>query len=140
MNLPAACVAAAAAEPAGPGRTTGTASLGTLGCYMQGNSVIVPPAQGTFGSMARDHLRGKAFYQWDLGVSKIWKFKERYSAQFKGEFFNLLNMTNYASAPNLNPAAPSSFGQAQTTPNGSNPTAIGSGGPRQIQLDLKFTF
>jgi hypothetical protein len=31
-----------------PGSSSGLASLNAFGCYMEGNSVIVPPAQGTF--------------------------------------------------------------------------------------------
>jgi hypothetical protein len=136
--LPAACVAAAAAEPNGPGGTTGTSSLDTLGCYMEGNSVIVPPAQGTYGSMGRDVLVDHPFSEWDFSATKNWKFKERFSAQFRAEFFNILNRTQYAS-PSSNPDAPSTFGQAQATPSSGNPV-LGDGGPRTVQLGLKFIF
>lgn len=137
-SLPAACTAAAAAEATGPGGTTGTQSLNTLGCYMVGDSVIVPPAQGTFGTMGRNVLRTPWFHQWDFSVSKNVRLGERLSAQFRAEFFNVLNSVAYA-PPSSNPDVPATFGQSQSTANSSNPI-IGNGGPRQIQLGLKFLF
>ena len=137
-TLPAACTAAAASEATGPGGTTGTASLNTLGCYMVGNSVIVPPAQGTFGTMGRDAFRTPWFHQWDFSVSKNWTLGERLSAQFRAEFYNVLNSVAFA-PPNANPDAPSTFGQSESSANSSNPI-IGNGGPRQIQFGLKLRF
>ncbi len=59
-TLPGACMTAANAEPVNaamnaqiPGSSSGLASLDATGCYVSANgkSVIVPPAQGTFGNM-----------------------------------------------------------------------------------------
>ena len=41
----------------------------------------------------------------DFSVSKIWKFKERYSAQFRVEFFNLFNRADFAAPGQTNPTA-----------------------------------
>jgi hypothetical protein len=67
-GLPQACINAANAEPNSPvgagvtaPNNTGLASLNRLGCYTMGNSVIVPPAQGTFGSMSRYAIYGQGF-------------------------------------------------------------------------------
>jgi hypothetical protein len=108
---------------------------------MQGNSVIVAPAQGTFGTMGRDLLRGKGFHEWDMSVSKNWRFRERLNAQFRAEFFNVLNHTNYTpgGAAGSSPSAPASFGQSTATPDSGNPV-VGTGGPREIQLGLKLNF
>jgi hypothetical protein len=149
-TLPAACVAAAAAEPNSPstvipgvggtplGGNTALFQLNSKGCYMSGNSVIVPPAQGTYGTMGRDFLRGIVFTEWDLSVQKDFKIKERLTAQFRAEFFNVMNNAHY-SAPGANPAAPNLFGKSTSTPDSSNPV-IGSGAPREIQLGMKFIF
>jgi hypothetical protein len=140
-GLPAPCVAAAAAEPNGPGGTTGTASLNSKGCYMENGSVIVPPAQGTYGNMGRNVLRQYAFSEWDGSVLKNWKYGERLTTQARVEVFNVLNSREFA-APSSNPSVPSTFGQSQSTPNASavpNPV-IGTGGPRVLQLGLKFIF
>jgi hypothetical protein len=142
-NMPALCQSAAAAEavnpnlPAGTANATGTLSLASFGCYFIGSSAIVPPAQGTFGTMARDALQAKAFHNWDMSVTKNWKLKERYGVQFRAEFFNVLNRTQYSS-PNANLAAPASFGQAAATPDSGNPV-IGSGA-RKIQFGAKLSF
>jgi hypothetical protein len=148
-NLPAACVTAATNEqfgttpnPATPGdkNATGLLALGNFGCYYENGSAIVPPAQGTFGDMARNILRGKPFREWDFSAIKDWKFKERYTAQFRAEFYNILNSVEYA-VPSGNPNSPSTFGQAQQTPNAPASGPVNrSGGPRLIQLGLKFIF
>jgi outer membrane receptor protein involved in Fe transport len=144
-QMPQACQTAAANEPvnaamnlATPGSSSGTASLISLGCYMQGNAVIVPPAQGTFGNMVNGTLRGLPFEEWDFSAVKNWKFTERYNLQFRAEFFNLLNRANYAGASS-GPSTPSTFGAAQSLANSGN-SLIGTGGPRQIQLALKLIF
>ncbi len=144
QNMPAACVAAAAAEPVNSSAAvssgvngTGLYSLASTGCYLNGNTVIVPPAQGTFGNMVRDALRDKAFHNLDMSVSKTWKFRERYSAQFKAEFFNIMNRTGYA-PPGVSLVSPSTFGQSTNT-NDSGNAVIGAG-PRKIQLGLKLSF
>jgi hypothetical protein len=146
--VPAACVSAAASEATGlinPSAaatgnnvTTGTQSLEKLGCYMAGNTVIVPPALGTFGTMQRNELRTQPFREWDMALLKTTKIKESLSAQFRAELFNVTNSEQYG-APNLNLAAPTSFGEAGGTPNSAN-TLIGTGGPRVIQFALKLLF
>ena len=39
---------------------------------------------------------GPPFTYVDLSLQKIWKFKERYSAQFRFEVYNVFNHVNYA--------------------------------------------
>ena len=119
---------------------TGLASLSSIGCYAMGSSAIVPPAQGTFGNMGRDELRAKGFEGWNASITKDWKFKERLTAQFRWEAFNLLNRTQYAGI-GANLGNPASFGEATQTPDvfKSNPV-VGSGGPREMQVGLKLIF
>jgi hypothetical protein len=142
--LPVACISAATAQSSGPGGTSPLTSLYNMGCYMMGSSVIVPPAQGAFGTMARNALRGKGFRQWDLSTTKEWKFKEEFTLQFRAEFFNILNRTQYYSpngTPNANPSAPGAFGESpSTTDVGQNNPVTGTGGPRAIQFGLKLIF
>ena len=105
---------------------------------MVGNTVIVPPAQGTFGNMQRNELRTQPFREWDFALMKTTPIREWLNAQFRAEVFNVFNSEQYA-APNVNLAAPASFGEAPGTPNSAN-TLIGSGGPRVIQFALKLLF
>ena len=145
LNMPTPCIAAATAEPSFAGAVagstgTGLGQLAAIGCYMVNGSAMVAPAQGTFGNMSRNGLRGKGFRGVNASISKTWKIKERLNAQFRAEAFNLFNRTFYAGV-GLNLGAPNTFGQATQTPDvaKSNPV-VGSGGPREIQLGLKLTF
>jgi hypothetical protein len=143
----AACAAKSAAF--GP---LGMASLANLGCYALGNSVLIPPAYGGYGTTARNMFRDAGFKNLDLSVTKAFKFKEYLTAQFRAEFFNILNHPNFvnpAGGPggggaSLDPSAAGTstgLGWVSNTPDiaSSNPV-LGSGGPRAMQLGLKLIF
>ena len=75
-----------------------------------------------------------------MTLAKNIKVTERLSAQFRVECYNLLNSVQFA-APTSTPNTPSTFGQAQGTPNIiANSPIIGSGDARRFQLGLKFSF
>jgi hypothetical protein len=124
-----------------------TAALNLHGCYAKGNSIMIPPALGTFGNMGRNTFQDTGFKNWDLSVAKAWKFSERFGAQFRAEFFNVLNHPNFANPYGgqngfgLNDPSAPPFGCSCATPDvaAANPV-IGSGGSRAIQLGLKLTF
>jgi hypothetical protein len=141
-----ACIDAANAEAVNaemntqiPGSSSGLASLQKFGCYVSpnGKSVILPPAQGTFGTMGKSALFGAAFYEWDFSASKKWRIHDRTVIQLRGEFFNFLNNRTYAGTGSL--TNPASFGLATSAPNSSNPIN-GTGGPREVQLGMKVIF
>ena len=135
----ATCATAATAPYTGNAQLTqlALASLANLGCYAQGGGILTPPAYGTNGNASRNLFRGPSYNNVDFSVSKIWHLKERYSAQFRAEFFNIFNRADFA-APGVDPTA-AGFGYATSTPDSSNPV-LGSGGPRHIQFGLKLTF
>jgi Carboxypeptidase regulatory-like domain/TonB dependent receptor len=143
-GLPQACIDAANSVPTGPGGTTGLQQLTKFGCYMSGSSVIVPPAQGTFGTMGRNIFRGQGFKVVDISLMKGWTFKERYLAQFRLEIYNLLNTTAFAPLSATNGgslAQPGKFGATTGTPNIINSSPIiGNGDTRRIQLGVRFQF
>ena len=58
-------------------------TLDTGGCYVKGKSVMVPPKQGSFGTMGRNLFRDTGFKNVDFSVFKTFKFKERYNATFQ---------------------------------------------------------
>jgi hypothetical protein len=83
-----------------------------------------------------------------LSLVKTWSIRERFSIQFRGEFFNILNHPNFTNPfgvggqlGNVDPSSPSSFGYASETPDvaAANPV-MGSGGNRAVQLGLKLKF
>jgi hypothetical protein len=154
VNVPTAQAATmwsactAKAPSTGPGST-----LETAGCYasLNGRSVLVPPAMGTFGTMGRNIFRDTGFHNVDLSVSKRFKFGERMKAQFRVEMFNVFNhpefanpwggTNTYGQAAFSDPSVTSQFGCGCATPdNASFNPVLGSGSNRAIQLGLKFTF
>jgi hypothetical protein len=142
----AACGAKALALDGG---TPGLASyaLAAFGCYAAGNSVLIPPQLGTFGTMGRNIFRDTGFRNVDFSVAKNFKWGERFAAQFRVEFFNIFNHPNFANPFGgqngwaHNDPSTGSFGCSCATPDvaASNPV-IGSGGSRATQLGLKLTF
>ena len=102
----AACMAQATAN--GP---LAVASLTNLGCYALGSSILIPPAYGSFGTTARGMWRDGGFYNVDVSVTKSFKFKERLTAQFRAEFFNILNHPDF-----VNPAGGPGGGGASLNP------------------------
>ena len=145
--FPAACIAGATNEANGsmlvggvPTVTTGLQQLSAIGCYAVGSSAIVPPAQGTFGTMSLNELRGKAFHLVNFSVTKDWKITERLTTQFRVEAFNVLNQTQYGTVGD-DLGSPRSFGLSQSTPDVEHGSpVVGSGGPREMQLALRLTF
>ena len=143
-TLPAICTNAATTFGSHP-------SLDTFGCYVSpnGRSVMVPQPFGTFGTMGRNIFRDTGFRNWDFSVAKNWRLKERLTAQFRAEFFNILNHPNFANpfggqngfGMNDPSVLATGFGCGCATPDvaASNPV-LGSGGSRSVQLGLKLTF
>ncbi len=141
-----ACAAQALAVDGGtPGAST--ASLNLFGCYANGSSVMIPPPLGQFGNMSRNMFEDTGFRNLDFSLAKNFHFGETVRLQARAEFFNIFNHPNFANPYGgqngfgLNDPSAASFGCGCATPDiaAANP-AVGSGGPRSVQLGLKFTF
>ncbi len=96
------------------------------------------PAASTFGSIGRDTIYGPGFGSVDFSVFKKTTIKERATAEFRVEIFNVLNRTNYGN-PNTTFSS-SSFGQITSTRNGGSAPGLGFGEPRNTQLGLRIVF
>lgn len=93
----------------------------------------------TFGNSGRNIVRGPNFRNFDFSVLKNTRIGERFTTQFRAEFFNLTNHPNFALPSNVESAA--NFGALFQTPDvAQNNVGLGSGGPRLIQFGLKLTF
>ena len=86
------------------------------------------PAQYTFGNEHRNDLVGPLYKDVDFSAFKNFPVTERATLQFRSEFFNVLNHTNYSNPSNN--VQSSSFGQI---------TSAKSSG-REIQFALKVLF
>jgi Carboxypeptidase regulatory-like domain len=143
-SAPQACMSAATAMGVGA-----VNSLNDVGCYVSGSSVLIPPALGTFGAVGRNIFRDLGYRGWDLSLSKNTTIKERLTAQFRAEVFNILNHPTFGNpwgpyqygTNDASTGASGSFGCACVTADtaASNPV-LGSGGSRSIQLGLKLIF
>ena len=125
------------------------------------------PGTRHYGNLGRNALVGPTYKQWDFVIYKDTAISERVKAQLRAEFFNILNHPNFSNpvlpsfiadpASNLSTDCGCGFhttnvagnnrevgnGGYQITATGDvgigNPF-LGGGGPRGIQLALKFTF
>jgi len=145
--MPAACLQDAKSLDGGANVGPAQAALAMEGCYAQGNAVLIPPALGHFGNMGRNIFPDSGFKNVDFSIAKNWHFGERVHAQFRAEFFNIFNHPNFANPYGgqngfgFNDPSVGGFGCGCATPDiaAANP-AVGSGGPRSVQLGLKLTF
>jgi hypothetical protein len=141
-----ACVTQAGIVDGG-GVGASTAALNLFGCYANGSSVMLPPPLGQFGNMSRNMFEDTGFRNFDFSVAKNFHFGETLRLQGRVEFFNIFNHPNFANPYGgqngfgLNDPSVRPFGCGCATPDiaAANP-AVGSGGPRSVQLGLKFTF
>ena len=107
-----------------------------------------------FGNLGRNALRASDFRQFDFALYKNTPVNERVTAQFRVEMYNLPNHPNFCNPllPNYFVAADnnginSATGRGQgflpitaTADVGVGNPFLGGGGPRGIQLALKFMF
>jgi hypothetical protein len=97
---------------------------------------FVDPPLGSFGDAGRNSILGPGFQVWDFSVFKMFNITERTHLEFRTEFFNFPNHTNFL----LSKSGPQQ---------GNNSTVMGASqfgfltaarSPRQIQFALKLSF
>ena len=111
---------------------SGSAILGKPTQWFNPAAFLAPPSgSGFYGNLGRDSLIGPGIATWDFSMLKDTPIYERFSTQFRAEFFNILNHANF-NTPNL----------VVFTPAGVSPTAgvvtSTSTTSRQIQFALKL--
>jgi hypothetical protein len=102
--------------------------------YFNPEAYIVPPS-GTYGNAGRNSLTGPGLATLDASLKKTTPLTERTNLQFRAEFFNILNHTNFGTPNEV------VYSAAGTTP---SPTAgvitSTSSTSRQIQFGVKLLF
>jgi hypothetical protein len=109
------------------GNPTDLRGTNMLDHYFDGAAFAIPSPSAPFGNSGRNAYRTPGFNQWDLGVDKTFRIHEDIGLQFRSEFFNALNHTNFG-FPDAT-VTDAAFGTIrQTYP------------ARQIQFALKLMF
>ncbi|MGC2185528.1 MAG: hypothetical protein WA637_19835, partial [Terriglobales bacterium] len=104
----------------------------TVGAWLNASafSRVIPdinsPVQ-QFGTAGRNIALGPRYSNWDLGIAKNFRVAESKDLQFRAEFFNVLNHTNFY-LPNSDISSPTFNQVLKAEP------------PRLVQLALKFLF
>lgn len=111
----------------GTGSTTATASCGPF-FRRVGSGQSFALGVGRFGNLGRNVFNGPSIQNWDIAVFKMFRLFETHCLEFRTEFFNFTNHTQFA-APNANIASPV-FGRVTGT----------QAGPRILQLSLRYLF
>jgi hypothetical protein len=135
----------ATATPLCASNARSMATLAAFGCWTQGGSAITPPAPSTVGTMSRGLLSGTPFFGLDMSVTKTQRITERLSAEFRFEFFNILNHPAFSGPETTldcdNNCLTEGLYRSTATPDtaATNPV-LGTGGPRRVQMGVKLTF
>jgi hypothetical protein len=111
------------------GDPTRPSGASMIDVYWNKAAFAMPTADAPFGNVGRNSFRGPNFWQWDLGANKSFRIpaREGMTLQFRSEFFNILNHTNFgAPTADITSAA---FG-----------TIRAAYPARQIQFALKLMF
>jgi len=96
---------------------------------------FLTPAAGTLGNVGRDSLNGPDLTELDLSAAKNTRLTERVGLQFRAEFFNVLNHTNFLT-PNPVVYASGTSGVSPTA----GVISTTSTTSRQIQFGAKVQF
>ena len=95
------------------------------------------PALGTYGNLGPASVRGPAFFDIDMALSRIFRIKERMSLEFRAEAFNIANRMNPGDPSNSSTLA----GGVDLTLTDANFGKITSAlDPRIMQVAMKFSF
>jgi hypothetical protein len=107
--------------------------------YITGNFSV--PGAGTVGDTRRNTIIGPGLSQWDMSLIKNTKINEKLTVELRWEVYNILNRANFSRFSLDNGIQSSTFGTLSETPDvaAGNPV-IAQGGPRNMNLALKFTF
>jgi hypothetical protein len=66
-----------------------------LNTFFAGYTFSTPSASEPFGDVGRNAFRAPNFDQWDCSIDKNFQIREKARLQFRAEFFNVLNHTNF---------------------------------------------
>ncbi len=101
-----------------------------------------PVADNRQGTLGRNAIPGFGLTQVDISIGRKFAITERLNLQFRADAFNLLNHPNFANPTGDMSGSPSALLSQETLNTGLgglNPI-FQQGGPRSLQLSLRFAF
>jgi hypothetical protein len=105
--------------------------------YLNKSAFCAPPTGGIYGNgtgwgnSGVGIVSGPGQFNWDISITKDTQIREGHTIQFRTEFYNAFNHTQFANPDTANPLTPTStFGQINAT----------SVNPRIIQFGFKYIF
>ncbi|MGB7134056.1 MAG: TonB-dependent receptor [Acidobacteriaceae bacterium] len=117
----------------GPGRGDCPAGKACVG-WLNNAAFSIPVQNGPgtgFGNVMKGSLRGPGLTNWDGAVMRTFPIYHESNLQFRAEYFDVLNHTEFSNPSTSNPISSStSFGTITAT----------QGGPRIAQFSLKVQF
>ena len=97
--------------------------------YWFNPSAFASPADGTYGNTGRSIFRLPGVHQWDITLSKNLYAGEGLRFQFRADFINAFNQTQFDPATIQNTTTQARFGQI-----------IGTRAPREIQFGFRVSW
>ena len=102
-------------------------------------AAFTQPALGTYGNLAPRNILGPGLIQIDMGLTRIFRIREKQSIMFRAEAFNAPNHVNPC-APPVNGQAPLIACPDVTLTDSNFGRILSSGDPRIMQIALKYVF
>jgi hypothetical protein len=90
-------------------------------------SSFAQPAPGFYGNTGTGVITAPGLINFDLALHKDFRLRERHKVEFRSEFFNVLNHTNFD-------------GVVTTLGNGSFGRVTSARDPRILELALRYSF
>jgi hypothetical protein len=96
---------------------------------------FAPPAVGSFGNAPKDVFRALEINNWDISLFKNIPLREKMRLQFRAEFYNMLNHTQYTGLDTA-----TRFDAAGRQVNARFGEFTAAADPRHVQFALRLTF
>jgi hypothetical protein len=98
-------------------------------------AAFAPPQPWQYGNSSRNMLYGPGLWNWDIGIQKTFRIRERHQVQLRGDGLNAFNHFNLG-----NPNATIADIRDGGLPNPNAGKILGGSGSRIIQVGLKYMF
>ena len=110
------------------------------GIYWFNPAAFAPPADGQYGNTGRAEFRLPGVHQWDITFSKNFYPSAATRLQFRADFINAFNHTQWDPATIQNTCNVAATATSCAGSTGNFGRLTGTRAPREVQLGLRFTW